>query len=299
MSNLTEHDAYIAAKKELEPIRKKQENRVKKIITNVGTIVTITIIVLSMVLFAYNKGYCTIYSIPSTALSLDISRLIPVAVQLMGIIGFIFMYISSILTDHMINHPKFRITRAMICSTICSWLIFQNNLIYALSYWCLLIIIGVPVALEILIILMIKKTNKPITNQNIDEETFIYKKREFISSGIFPHYSIKMVASIIAIFICLSPLVGMFSATTKRDYQVFSQNDQYYAVVYDYSDTMIVQKATISDNTLEINTDKYYYCTKDDVEFLKVVFKNVDIRYHDNEQILQELQATSDQITSK
>lgn len=296
MTELTREDAIDEARKDLAPIRKEQKKRTEIIFKNIGTIVTISIIALSMILFAYNSGFSSVYNLPATALSLDISRFIPIAVQLMGIIGYAFMYISSVLTDRLTNHIGFSLTRVLLCSTICSWFVIQNDLKYALGHWCILGIIGFPILLELILLWVHKRKNKPVKNQVFNEESFEYKKREFISNAIFPYYSVKLIICIVAAVVCISPLFGMINASTKREYQVFRENGYMYAVIADNSDTFLVQKAEINNDTLEIETDKFYYYPKESQELFKVVFKDVTINKRDNKKILKEIQASIDQI---
>lgn len=296
MPEYTKQDALNDAIKETEPIREKQGKRTKKIFENIGTIVTVSIIILSMVLFAYNNGFSSIYNLPATALSLDISRFIPSAVQLMGVIVYIFMYISSVLSDKITKSVGFSITRILLGCTICSYLIYQNNLNYALGFISLIIIILLPIIVELIVILVNKKKNKPIKNKKYDKETYEYKKKEFISNAIFPHYTIKKLVLVVAFAVCISPVFGMINASTKMEYQVFKYNGETYAVIADRSDTLLVQKAAIYDDILHINTSCYYYLPKENQELVSAIFKGVDISKQKNDQILEMLQSTQDQV---
>lgn len=296
MADLTKHDAIIEANEEMKPIRKKQEERVKRVFKNSGTIVTISIVVLSMTLFSYNMGFCSIYSLPPSALSIDITKFIPFAVQMIGILIYIFMYISSFLADRVTKNSGFEITRVIIGVTICSWFILHNKLIYALGFWGLIISFGIPIFLELIILFIDKRKNKPIKNPKIDSEQYKYEKREYISRTIFPHYSVKMFVCVIAMVVCLSLVFGMISACTKREYQVIKNQNVIYAIVADNSDTLIAQKAKVNDETIEINTNSFFYFPKSEHELFRVVFKNVVFSKHDNVKILEEIQATKDQV---
>lgn len=296
MPDLTKRDALIEASNEIKPLKEKQEKSVKKIFEKFGTIVTISIVVLSMILFSYNMGYCSVFSLPPSVLSIDIKYFIPFAVQMIGIMVYIFMYISSILADRITNNNSIDITRVIIGITICLWFMIQNKMVYALGAWGLLICFCIPIVLELIKKLIVKIIHKPIKNQTIDKERYEFEKREYISRTLFPNNSVRLAVSVIAVIVCVSSAFGMISATTKREYQVVKNENGIYAVIADNSDNLIVQKATIMIDSLEINTNNYYYFPKEDQELYKVVFKHVTINKHDNNQILKELQATKDQV---
>ncbi len=296
MTDFTKQDAIIDASNEIKPLKEKQEKSVKKIFEKFGTIVTISIVVLSMILFSYNMGYCSVFSLPPSVLSIDIKYFIPFAVHMIGIMVYIFMYISSILADRITNNNSIDITRVIIGITICLWFMIQNKMVYALGAWGLLICFCIPIVLELIKKLIVKIIHRPIKNQTIDKERYEFEKREYISRTLFPNNSVRLVVSVIAIIVCLSSAFGIISATTKREYQVVKNENGIYAVIADNSDNLIVQKATIMNESLEIDSNNYSYFAKEDQELYKVVFKHVTINKHDNNQILKELQATKDQV---
>lgn len=296
MTDFTKQDAIIEASNETKPIRGKQAKSVKNLFQNVGTIVTISIVVLSMILFSYNMGYCSVFSLPPSVLSIDIKNFLPFAVQMIGIMIYIFLYLSSILADRITNSNSFDITRVIIGITICLWLMIQNKMVYALGVWGLLISFCIPIVLELIKKLIVIINNKPIKNPTIDKERYEFEKKEYISRTLFPHYSVRLVVSVIAVIVCLSSAFGMISATTKREYQLVKNENGIYAVIDDNSDNLIVQEATIISDSLEINTNNYSYFPKENQELFRVVFKHVTINKHDNNQILKDIQATKDQV---
>lgn len=289
MSDYTKIDALKEAIKDLNPVKEKQKKQRKTIFENFGIIVTLSVIVLSMVLFAYDKGYCETYNLPSLVFSFDVTRFIPIGAQFISILIYLFIYISSVLTDKITKHKKFSIIRVLLGSSICSWFILMNHYIYALGLWCILIMVLLPILFELALLFFWKITDVRIENTKINEDDFEYEKRDIIRNSVFPEYSLKMIASIISLIVIFSPIIGKFNAVTQREYQVFVDNNQAYAVIVDYSDKVLAQKAKINKDFLTIETSDYSYFLKENVKYVWVRFKDVKIHKKENNALLKDL----------
>lgn len=294
MDDLTKYDAYAEAKKEVEPINEQRKIKSTKILEHTGTIITASIIVLSMILFAYNQGFCSVYKIPIYAMSLDITSLLPIAVQLFGILLYLLLYVSSIITDNITHENRYNVIRVILGFAICLYIITQNRFLVSRGWIIILFALSVPALLELCLILFRKIKNRIGKNRKICQEEYMEKKREYILFSIVPHNA-KLTIGIVAVFIAFSMLAGVLVATLKQEYQVFSNDDKTYVVIIDNNDKVLVQKATISDESLIIDTNNYYYFSKEGIEFSYVNFKKVEIKKHDDKQMISDILSTTNQ----
>ena len=289
MTEHTEKDVYKEAYKELKPIIEKQEKRRKTIVSHFGLIISLSIIFLSIILFAYNIGYCETYNIPTSVCSNDIVRFIPVALQLACVLGFLIIYVSKIMTDNVLKHHKFSLTRVIIGGFICLWIIFMNHFIYALGLWSLLISVLLPVLMEFIYLGYWRIINEEIEDNIIDNKSFEKEKRNIISRQIFPEYPVKIFAIILLLFVSITPAIGKLSSLANREYQLFVSNNNAYAVIVDYTDRVLAQPAKADKDSLTIDTSNYMYFSKDNIDFVWVIFKDVKIVSDKNTTIIYNL----------
>lgn len=296
MNEYTEYGAIKEAVEKIQPEREKQEKTTNKIIENIGTIVTVSIIALSMILFAFDKGFCGVYKIPNSFISLDITRFLPITVQMMGILAFIFMYISSVKTDIVQERIKFRVFRVFILEFALLLLLFQNNMFFVLPWWILLWLVLGPLLIELGLVEYCKTKTKKSEDIELDKKTYENETRRIILHSIFPQYSMKMLLFISAFVVIISPFFGMAKAFFTRDYQVFVDNNQQYAVIVDNSDIVLAQKVDVDNGTLVIDISDYYYFAKDSRKFVYSRYDNVKLDNKSNKNI-NLLYATPDQAT--
>ena len=293
MSDLTKFDAYDEAEKEISDLKQNKERNFKSILEHFGVVISLSVIVLSMILFAYNKGFCSVYNLPISVLSIDISRFLPIAVQLLGVAFYIAIYISYIITDQLERKFHFSITRVLIGASICSYIIIHNRSFLAYGIWMILLALVIPLLLELFLLLLSKIINKPIKNEYIDQDRFKHEKREYIISSVISRNT-KIVICIMALALSLSSLAGIILANIKREYQVFENDNQSYAVIVDYSDKVLAQRCSFTDDSLlTIDTNQYLVISKEQKEYAYVFFKNVSLNKQEAKKALVNIKQDS------
>ena len=274
MSDLTKGEIYQEAKEKIAPIANEIEVRKKKLIENAAVIISISLVVLSIILYAYNTGYCRVFDLPVTVMMVDIKQIIPLAIQILGIGVYILFYISSFKTDQVLKQNRINFVRIILGFVIISHFLSKNNISSVIGNWLSLAIeCTIPLFLEI----MIYFRNKPKKVRKVKESEHQSVLLNIIEESIFSIYYIKFGVCIITLPLIFAPLIGDFSAKAERDYQTCVVQDTTYAVIVDYSDKVLAQKAFEKGNTLQIDTNSYIYFDKTNVTFRYSEYESVNI----------------------
>ena len=111
MADLTKVEVFREAQEKIKPITNEVEVRKKKLVENAAVIISFSVIALSIILYAFNTGYCKVFNLPTEVMSLDMTCLLPLVFQILGIATFILLYISSLKADRALKKNRFNLVR--------------------------------------------------------------------------------------------------------------------------------------------------------------------------------------------
>ena len=69
MAELTKGEIFREAQEKIKPITKEVEGRKKKLVENAAVIISFSVIALSIILYAFNTGYCKVFNLPTEVMS--------------------------------------------------------------------------------------------------------------------------------------------------------------------------------------------------------------------------------------
>lgn len=275
MADLTKGEIFREAQERIKPITNEVEDRKKKLVENAAAIISFSVIALSIILYAFNTGYCKVFHLPTEAMSLDMTRLLPLVFQILSIATFILLYISSLKADRALKRSRFNFVRIIWGAFIVSHFFSVNNVPSVIGkWWNLLLTYLIPVLVETMIY-WAKKPKKATKVTEAEHQTVL---EDTVQDSIFATYYIKCGIFAIALPFIVAPMLGEFSANAEREYQTCVINDVTYAVVVDYEDKVLVQQAIEQDETLQIDTSSFTYFDKKDIVLQYKEYTSVSIR---------------------
>ena len=273
----TAEDAIADAKKLAEPSEKK-EKRKKYFFENLASLISIFVIALSIVLYSYNSGFCKVYNLPESCMPLDLRSYIPVAISLLCLMLVFSFYLSYIKTDIALKRKQFNLIRILYGLIIIGYLIRINNINQLLSAKIIILIsLLSSLLIELCVYLFLLCYTVPRQNRPISR--FEYKQRleNFVHDRFIYSYLVKYGVFIMIFATLIAPVFGKLSANTKHLYQITEKDSFQYAVIVEYSDRVLVQPATIEAGALHINTNRYEYLPKDNLNLQYTEFETVII----------------------
>lgn len=274
MADLTKGDIFREAQEKIKPITSEIEGRKKKLVENAAVIISFSAIALSVILYAFNTGYCKVFNLPAEVMSLDMTQLLPLVFQILSIATFILLYISSLKTDRALKRNRFNLVRILWGAYIISRFFSVNNVPSVIGKWWYLILTGlIPIVVEA----MIYWIKKPKKAQKVTVAEHQIVLEDTVRDSIFATYYIKYGIFAIVLPFAVAPMLGQFSASAQREYQTCVVNEITYAVVVDYEDKVLVQQAAEQNGTLQIDTSSYTYFDKKDIVLQYAEYASVDI----------------------
>lgn len=288
MADLTKGEIFREAQEKIKPITNEVEGRKKKLVENAAVIISFSVIALSIILYAFNTGYCKVFNLPTEIMSLDMTRLLPLAFQILSIATFILLYISSLKTDRALKRTRFNFVRIIWGALIVNHFFSVNNVPAIIGrWWNLLLTYLIPVLVETMIY-WAKKPKKSTKVTETEHQTIL---EDAVQDSIFATYYIKYGIFAIVIPFFFAPMLGEFSANAERNYQTCIVNGVTYAVVVDYEDKVLVQPAIEQKGTLLIDTGSFTYLDKKDIVLRYSKYTSVGIDR--NEEIGQPVSTNS------
>lgn len=262
MADLTKGDVFREAEEKIKPITNEVENRKKKLFENAAVIISFSVIALSIILYAFNTGYCKVFNLPTEVMSLDMTRLQPLAFQILSIATFILLYISSLKADRALKRNRFNLVRIIWGVFIVSHFFSVNNVPSVIGkWWNLLLIYLIPIVVEV----MIYWAKKPKKATKVTEAEHQIVLEDTVQDSIFATYYIKCGIFAIVLPFIIAPMLGEFSSNAEREYQTCVVDNATYAVVVDYEDKVLVQQAKEQGEVLQIDTSSFTYFDKKDI----------------------------------
>lgn len=275
MEHPTKRDAFLEAKQLVSPHEYEQKKTRKVILENAAAIISVLVAGLSLVLYAYNGGYCKVFNLPVEVLPLEIDQYLPVAVQLVGVSVYILYYVSLVKTERLLDKRRFSFLRIMYGYLIISNIFTANHFDDLIGkWWSIAVYLGIPILFELLFYRM----KMPTKNEEVSDTEKKILTEDYVFNRIFYSYYVQCGIFIVAIALIFAPLIGKTSAKANLNYQLCEIDNQLYAVIVDYDSTVLVQKAKEINDKLVINNESYEYVQKEDLEFVYCEYEKVIIQ---------------------
>lgn len=283
----------------LRPFIAKQRDNHGKLLSHAGTIISVFIVVASIILFNYNLGYSHTYNLPVDVMSISMTNLLPLAAQICGVGILIITYIRHLLSDRLLGKTKYSIMRLFYGFLFCLCLIVANQFQAILGrFFSIILSLAISAFIELCVYLYgRKKYGSKKDNDAIDKLTYDFLVEEYVFSSAFPGYRNSIIAAIVIAAIMLASSLGLLSAKAKREYTVFEYENESYAVIIDYTEKVLAEKILLNNDSMEIDTNTYYYYPKENIEFALVKFDDVKINKQEKDASLATIQATHDEVT--
>lgn len=272
---MAQHTNVDSARKAAELTKPLEEEKKKKrtyLFSNAATYISIFVIVLSVVLYSYNKGYSSVYCIPVNTIPIDVKRYIPVAVQVLGVTTWILYYVSTVQQERTLKKRKYNLLRVMYGYTVLSVLMTYNNIDQFLgTIWR----IAIPLVVSVVTELALFYLHKPKKSKAIDEITYKIRTEDYVFDRILSTYLGRYGIGVLVIAVILAQPVGRLSARAKCDYQIFTCDYKTYAVIVEYDDKVLAQEIIENEDTLSIDVSSYKYIEKNGLKLIYKKYENV------------------------
>lgn len=279
MKSPTIRDAALEARAIAEPLEAKQTEKIERIWENVATIISLLVIELTLALFVYNEGYGSVYNIPAKIMPLDLKMYLPFAAFIVSISVYIICYMTIKRRDNVFKKDKFNWEAVawlgLICLTILNRL-HMEKIIGMVA--CIVVSVIIALLFEVFLLRAKRLKNRNFENKEISEQEKENKIEDYIWNRLFYVYMFRYGVAVIIILTSLAFLLGTTNAKVKSEYQICVYDSQTYAVIVDYDDRVLAEKAYINDNSITISTGTYRYLPKDSMELSFKSFKSVTIQ---------------------
>ena len=275
MTQYTNVDSARKAAELTKPLEVEKEKKRTHLLNNAATYISILVFALSVVLYSYNKGFSSVYSIPVNAMPIDIKSYIPIAVQVIGVMMWILYYVSMVQQEKALNKRKFNLLRVMYGFSIIHILMSYNQLDRLLgTIWSLVI----PLLISLLFESGLYFFRRPVKRKAIDESTYKMRIEDYVFDRILSSYLVRYGLCFLVIAVIFAEPIGRLSAKAKCDYQICFYDDKAFAVILEYDDRVLVQQATtVNENTLYIDISNYRYIEKDGLKLINQKYEKVSL----------------------
>ena len=279
MESSTILDALLEARTLTAPIENEQHKKYKNFLLNVVSTITIIAVGLTWVLFVYNKGYASIYKLPALAMPLDLRVYLPFATKMVPVFIYVVYYIAFKYSDKVFKKKGFN-WGAVAYGFIIVKMVLSNFYFERVvgQFGSSFIAAATSLIVETIPFLIKKTDNRINLDKKIDDQMKQIKMEDYIWNRII--YFLLFRCGLFVMFICVvfAPFVGKLAAIAKPEYQICTYDTQTYAVIIDYEDKVLVERAYIEDNSIVIATQNYRYLQKDSLELSFCTFDSVVIQ---------------------
>lgn len=274
MPEVTRNDVIHEAIEKVQPTKAKANEQRKKLLEHTGAIISIAIVVLTLALYAYNKGYCSVYNLPPECMPLNVTSYLPLAARLCSTMIYLLWYISSLKTSKLLNKNRFSFIRILYGEFII-YTLFSNIQVFIGKAWFLFIALAFPTLIEILFFLNRRQHRN--SNRKITQIEYRMLLEDIVENSIFNTYYMESGLFLLILAVTVAPGFGKINARALREYQSFTYEKEQYAVIIDYSDLILAQRARTDQNTLYIDASEYCYLSKENIHFVYNTYDDVII----------------------
>ena len=269
METTTKKEIASKAREKIAPITEKEDAATKAAVENIAVITTLITIGAYVVMYAYKTGYCSEFNIPAICVRISLKDYLPLLFQICSLSIYILWYIVILRSDMALRRIKINGYRVLY-GYLLIYMVLDSNRIFRFfpKFAPFPISLGLSFFIELLIFSIRKKrsSNKE-KEQTVSTAEQAFVLQDIITDTFFYRYYIRTGFFVFALAVALMPFWGRLIARANVDFQICQLNDVPYAVIMDYGDIFIAQKAKIDDTCMEIDTSKYSFFQKDGVEF--------------------------------
>lgn len=275
---MTRNEATEKAQKMVSQATEKDKKRIETVIRNWATILSLSVILLSIFQYMYKYGICKVFQLPNNVISIKLTDYILVVFFLCSIAFLLFYYFASIKTDIISKKVHFNPLRVfwgflilynffLAYNTISKW-----NKITAIVYGI------VAVVVFLIIELLLTRRGRKKRNAETNNKDYELRMRDYLEDRLFYEYFIKTGIILIVLIVITLPYISKMVTEHNLEYEICSYEEKNYAVIFEYTDRVLVEPVIIEDETLTISTDYFKYISKDaPVEFRVHEFEQVTI----------------------
>lgn len=277
MEKTTKKELSLKAREKMAPITEREHTAIKAAVENIAAITTLITIGAYVVMYAYKTGYYFEFNIPAICVRMSLRDYLPLLFQICSLSIYILWYIVTIKSDMALRRIKINGYRVLYGYLLVYMVLYSNRIFrFFPKYAPLPISFGLSFFVELLIYLIRKKKSSNKERERIvstTEQAFVLQ--DIITDTFFYRYYIRTGFFVFALAVALMPFWGSLIARANVDFQICQLNDVPYAVIMDYGDSFIAQKAKIDDTCMEIDTSKYCFFQKEGVEFENRRFERI------------------------
>lgn len=274
MEDLKKSDIVTEAFEKTRELRKSDHNRVKRLIEHSAAVFSIAIVLLTVILYAFNVSYYRAYNIPANIIPLNLKNYLPFVLQISFVLVYILYYIITLKKDYIVKRKSNNYLRIfygwVILTIIFSYNDFQN--VVGVAGFIIIPII-VPIIIEWLISLY----DKPKIDRSIDKARYKASLEDNISGILLFDYYFKCGLFFLLVAVFLASLFGWMKAKSNYSYQTCIVDEELYAVIADLDDMVLVENAKTEGNVLSIKATSYRYIPKENLVLMYQEYVDVDI----------------------
>lgn len=260
-------------KKETDIHVQAHSRTMKSILSQVAGIISIAAIAGAVLQYLYNTGYYSVYGVSKECIVINLQKYLKFSSTL-------YLVLQSVPPYHALNKKNtvtgktgFDMARFTMGLSIFVAIFLCLNLLTTLPLW--MVATALLLASGLLEFVNVRKKNiDSLLNQKVTRWQEKKTKGRLVEDRMWLTYSPAWIG-LIVILLLLTPLYGKLQAKKKTEYQMFSKNDETYAVVLDINDRVIAEKASIEDDVITIDSEYYVFFDKDGIAFTNKTYESV------------------------
>ena len=274
MEELKESDIIAEAFEKTQELRKSDHSKVKQLIEHSVAIISIAVVLLTVVLYAFNDSYYRIYNIPASIIPINLKDYLPFVLQISFVLVYILYYIITLKKDYIIKRKSSNFLRIFYGWVILTLIFDYNDFQNVVGITGILII---PVIVPIIIECLISLYSRQKSDRSVDRTGYKTSLEDNISSILLFDSYFKYGLFFIIMAILLASLFGWMKAKSNYSYQTCIVDSELYVVIADLDGMVLVENASAENNVLSIKTASYRYIPKDDLVLTYQEYEHVNI----------------------
>lgn len=274
---IDEQKLYEEAVKIVDPVIKDEKKKIQLGINNLAFYTTIITVWAYVIMYAYKSSYFFSYNIPLSNIKISLTDFLPFLFQLCLLTMFVLWYvIMGILDLSYGRKPGTLNTERVFWGTGIAVYLLSNIGFYEQTSWWFggIITVALSLGVEIFAVHIAKprKFNGVVSDNSRD-----LALKRMVKDELFHRLFHKTGISILFVAVVFSFLVGKIVTIFKTEYELCDYHGEKYAIIIDYGESAIFQKAEIDGSQLFIETESYIYDNKEGLSISTSHFEKVII----------------------
>jgi len=114
LAETTKSKAVLEARDKTKEYEEKKNKAVGEMIKNAAAVLSVLAVVFLIILYAYYRGYYSVFNIPANYFNLDLRNYLPVAIQMCGLFIYFVHYYATIKTDKILKKRRINFLRVFL-----------------------------------------------------------------------------------------------------------------------------------------------------------------------------------------